>query len=161
LGVATALVVSAVPGYFSLGSGVIPPLHERAVLYIPTALPGVSVTEAQKNFQIQGKNLKGFSEVETEFCKTGPAETPTHPAPISMVETTVALKPQSEWPQKETLSELQERMDAVLKFPGMPNIWTMPIKNRIDMLATGIRTPVGIKILGPNLTEIQRIGEEV
>src|SRR5262249_13080064 len=161
LGVATALVVSAVPGYFSIGSGVMPPLHERGFLYKSAALPGMLGTGAAKNLQIHGKNLKRFPEVEKVLCKDRRAGSTTQPSPPSMVETTVALKPQSEWPQKETLSELQERMDAVLKFPGMPNIWTMPIKNRIDMLATGIRTPVGIKILGPNLTEIQRIGEEV
>jgi copper/silver efflux system protein len=161
LGVAVALVLSAIPAYFMLGREFMPPLNEGALLYMPTALPGMSVTEAQKILQIQGKILKGFPEVESVFGKAGRADTSTDPAPLSMVETTVILKPSSEWPQKQTLEELQNRMDAALRFPGMPNIWTMPIKNRIDMLATGIRSPVGIKVMGPDLVQIQKIGEEI
>jgi copper/silver efflux system protein len=159
LGAALALVLSAVPVYFTLGREFMPPLNEGALLYMPTALPGMSVTEAQKILQIQDKILKGFPEVETVFGKAGRADTSTDPAPLSMVETTVVLKPPSQWPKKETLDQLQERMDAAMRFPGMPNIWTMPIKNRIDMLATGIRSPVGIKVLGPDLVQIQKIGE--
>ncbi len=161
LGIALALVASTVPVYWMLGSEFMPPLNEGAFLYMPTALPGMSVTEAQKILQMQDKILKGFPEVETVFGKAGRADTSTDPAPLSMVETTVVLKPQSQWPKHETLAELEDRMDAALKFPGMPNIWTMPIKNRIDMLATGIRTPVGIKVMGPDLVQIQKIGEEV
>ena len=161
LAVALALMASIIPIYWILGSEFMPPLNEGAFLYMPTALPGMSVTEAQKILQTQDKILKSFPEVQSVFGKAGRADTSTDPAPLSMVETTVVLKPQSQWPTHETLAELEDRMDAALKFPGMPNIWTMPIKNRIDMLATGIRTPVGIKVMGPDLTQIQKIGEDV
>jgi Cu(I)/Ag(I) efflux system membrane protein CusA/SilA len=161
LAIALGLIVSTVPIYFMLGSEFMPPLNEGAFLYMPTALPGMSVTQAQDILQIQDKILKSFPEVASVFGKAGRADTSTDPAPLSMVETTVVLKPESEWPKKITMEALQDAMDAALKFPGMPNIWTMPIKNRIDMLSTGIRTPVGIKILGPDLTEIQKIGENL
>jgi Cu(I)/Ag(I) efflux system membrane protein CusA/SilA len=161
LGIALGLVVSTVPVYFMLGSEFMPPLNEGAFLYMPTALPGMSVTQAQSILQLQDKILKSFPQVATVFGKAGRADTSTDPAPLSMVETTVVLKPESQWPKKITMEALQDAMDAALKFPGMPNIWTMPIKNRIDMLSTGIRTPVGVKILGPDLVEIQRIGENL
>src|SRR5205807_1825757 len=161
LGVALGLVVSTVPIYFMLGSEFMPPLNEGAFLYMPTALPGMSVTQAQTILQIQDKILKSFPQVDTVFGKAGRADTSTDPAPLSMVETTVVLKPESQWPKKITMEALQDSMDAALKFPGMPNIWTMPIKNRIDMLSTGIRTPVGVKILGPDLSQIQKIGENL
>jgi Cu(I)/Ag(I) efflux system membrane protein CusA/SilA len=161
LAIALGLVTTTVPVYFLLGSEFMPPLNEGAYLYMPTALPGMSVTEAQKILQIQDTILKSFPEVDTVFGKAGRADTSTDPAPLSMVETTVVLKPAEQWPAHETLNQLQEKLDAALKFPGMPNIWTMPIKNRIDMLATGIRTPVGVKILGPDLTTIQKIGEDI
>jgi len=161
LAIAVALIASAVPAYFMLGSEFMPPLNEGAFLYMPTALPGMSVTEAQKIIQIQDRILKRFPEVETVFGKAGRAETSTDPAPLSMVETTVVLKPENQWRKGMTLEKLQDEMDAALQFPGMPNIWTMPIKNRIDMLATGIRTPMGLKILGPDLTQIQKLGEQV
>jgi Cu(I)/Ag(I) efflux system membrane protein CusA/SilA len=160
LAVALGLILSAIPVYLHLGSEFMPPLNEGALLYMPTAMPGLSIGEAQKLLQVQDKIIKSFPEVESVFGKAGRAETSTDPAPLSMVETTVILKPQSQWPEHESFNELQNRMDAALRFPGMPNIWTMPIKNRIDMLSTGIRTPVGIKIMGPDLTEIQKIGEE-
>jgi Cu(I)/Ag(I) efflux system membrane protein CusA/SilA len=160
LAIALGLVLTTIPVYLRLGSEFMPPLNEGAFLYMPTALPGLSVTQAQKLIQVQDKILKSFPEVESVFGKAGRAETSTDPAPLSMVETTVVLKPQSQWPQDFGFDELQNRMDAALHFPGMPNIWTMPIKNRIDMLSTGIRTPVGIKILGPDLAEIQKIGEQ-
>ncbi len=181
LAVALLLMASTVPVYLRLGSEFMPPLNEGAFLYMPTALPGMSVTEAQRILQIQDRILRGFPEVERVFGKAGRADTPTDPAPFSMVETTVVLKPESEWrtvprwysrlprplpwlfsavtPSHITFEELQSEMDAQLRFPGIPNIWTMPIKNRIDMLSTGVRTPIGIKILGPDLKEIQRIGE--
>ncbi len=181
LAVALLLMASTVPVYLRLGSEFMPPLNEGAFLYMPTALPGMSVTEAQRILQIQDRILHGFPEVERVFGKAGRADTPTDPAPFSMVETTVVLKPESEWrtvprwysrlprplpwlfsavtPSHITFEELQSEMDARLRFPGIPNIWTMPIKNRIDMLSTGVRTPIGIKILGPDLKEIQRIGE--
>jgi Cu(I)/Ag(I) efflux system membrane protein CusA/SilA len=138
-----------------------PPLNEGAILYMPTALPGMSVTEAQRILQIQDKILKSFPEVETVFGKAGRAETPTDPAPFSMVETTVTLKPKELWRKGLTYEKLIDEMDAALRLPGIPNIWTMPVKNRIDMLSTGIRTPVGIKILGPDLKVIQETGSKV
>lgn len=180
---ALALVASTVPVYFKLGSEFMPPLNEGAFLYMPTALPGMSVTEAQRILQIQDRILKTFPEVERVFGKAGRADSPTDPAPFSMVETTVVLKPESEWrkvkrwyswmpdflqsvfsrftPDHITFEELQNEMNAKLQFPGIPNIWTMPIKNRIDMLSTGVRTPVGIKILGSDLKIIQKIGEDL
>ena len=183
LGAALLLVASTVPVYLRLGSEFMPPLNEGAFLYMPTALPGMSVTEAQRILQIQDRILRQFPEVERVFGKAGRASSPTDPAPFSMVETTVILKPESEWrtvprwysnwpaparallsrvvPERMTFEELQAEMDAHLRFPGIPNIWTMPIKNRIDMLSTGVRTPIGIKILGPDLKEIQHLGEEL
>jgi len=180
---AIALMIATVPIYFRLGSEFMPPLNEGDFLYMPTALPGVSVTEAQRILQMQDRILMSFPEVARVFGKAGRADTPTDPAPFSMVETTVLLKPQSEWrtvprwysdwpqwtqtiarrvtPDHLTSEELQAEMDARLRFAGIPNIWTMPIKNRIDMLSTGVRTPIGIKILGPDLTVIQHVGEEL
>jgi Cu(I)/Ag(I) efflux system membrane protein CusA/SilA len=181
---ATALLLaSTVPVYMKLGSEFMPPLNEGAFLYMPTALPGMSVTEAQRILQIQDRILRTFPEVESVFGKAGRFNSPTDPAPFSMVETTVVLKPTSEWrrakrwyssmpgflqplfsrftPGHITFEELQSEMDAKLKFPGIPNIWTMPIKNRIDMLSTGVRTPVGIKVLGADLKVIQKIGENL
>ncbi len=172
---AVLIVLTTIPVYLRLGSEFMPPLNEGSILYMPTALPGMSVTEAQRILQLQDKMLKEFPEVERVFGKAGRAETPTDPAPFSMVETTVILKPEKEWrmlprsgilgrflPKRRiTYSELIDEMDSTLRFPGIPNIWTMPIKNRIDMLSTGVRTPVGIKVLGPDLKEIQRIGEEL
>jgi copper/silver efflux system protein len=182
LGVAFGLVLSTIPAFMRLGSEFMPPLNEGAFLYMPTALPGMSVTEAQRILQIQDRILKGFPEVQTVFGKAGRVDSSTDPAPFSM-ETTVLLRPESEWREKErwyswlpnflewpftkiwpnriTFEELQDEMDAHLRFPGIPNIWTMPIKNRIDMLSTGVRTPIGVKILGPDLKEIQKIGEEL
>ncbi len=180
---AALLVATTIPVYFKLGSEFMPPLNEGAFLYMPTALPGMSVTEAKRVIQQQDKIIKEFPEVQSVFGKAGRAETPTDPAPFSMVETTVVLKPTSEWPAvarwysdlpkalhflfawitppHRTFEELQAAMDAKLKFAGIPNIWTMPIKNRIDMLSTGIRTPVGIKVLGDDLTVIQQVSEDV
>jgi Cu(I)/Ag(I) efflux system membrane protein CusA/SilA len=180
---AAALTLSTVPVYLRLGSEFMPPLNEGAFLYMPTALPGMSVTEAQRILQIQDKVLRTFPEVERVFGKAGRADTPTDPAPFSMVETTVLLRPESEWrrvprwwsdeaapirwlfsritPDRITFEELQDEMDRALRFPGIPNIWTMPIKNRIDMLSTGVRTPIGLKILGPDLAVIQKLGEEL
>ncbi len=180
---ALGLVASTVPVYFKLGSEFMPPLNEGAFLYMPTALPGMSVTEAQRILQIQDKIIRSFPEVETVFGKAGRATSPTDPAPFSMVETTIMLKPESTWrpmrrwysdwpaplrwlfssvtPEHMTFTELQDDMDAKLRFPGIPNIWTMPIKNRIDMLSTGVRTPIGIKILGADLKVIQKVGEDL
>jgi Cu(I)/Ag(I) efflux system membrane protein CusA/SilA len=134
-----------------------PPLNEGVLLYMPTTLPGLSVTEAARILQKQDEILKSFPEVDVVFGKAGRADTSTDPAPFSMVETTVVLKPESEWGGKKW-EELIAEMDAKMQFPGWINAWTMPIRNRIDMLATGIRTPIGIKILGPDLETIQEIG---
>jgi Cu(I)/Ag(I) efflux system membrane protein CusA/SilA len=183
LGVVLALLISTIPIYFKLGHEFMPPLNEGAYLYMPTALPGMSVTEAGRMLQIQDRILKGFPEVETVFGKAGRADTSTDPAPFSMVETTVTLKPESQWrtakrwysnwprpfrslfsyfvPEHITFEELQDEMNEKLRFPGIPNIWTMPIKNRIDMLSTGVRTPIGIKVLGPDLKVVQKIGEDL
>lgn len=161
LGGALALMAVTIPVYIHLGREFMPPLNEGSILYMPTALPGLSVTEAQRLLQAQDKILKSFPEVESVFGKAGRADTPTDPAPFSMVETTVVLKPEKQWPKRKSMEELVDEMDQQLRFPGMPNIWTMPIKNRIDMLSTGIRTPVGVKIFGPDLKEIQALGSQV
>jgi len=183
LGVVLALLVSTIPVYLKLGHEFMPPLNEGAYLYMPTALPGMSVTEAQRILQIQDRILKSFPEVETVFGKAGRANSSTDPAPFSMVETTVTLKPESQWramkrwysdwpkpfrklfsrflPERITFEELQNEMNEKLRFPGIPNIWTMPIKNRIDMLSTGVRTPIGIKVLGPDVKVVQKIGEDL
>ncbi len=157
LGVALLLVLSTFPIFLKLGSEFMPPLNEGALLYMPTSLPGLSVTEAQRLLQAQDKILKSFPEVETVFGKAGRADTSTDMAPFSMLETTVVLKPGAE----HRIQEIQTAMNDRLSFAGIPNIWTMPIKNRIDMLSTGIRTPIGIKILGPDLKVIQSIGSQI
>jgi len=154
-------MLSIIPGFMFLGSEFMPTLHEGSLLYMPTALPGISVSEAQRLLTQQDRIIKSFPEVETVFGKAGRAETSTDTAPLSMFETTIVLKPQSEWPHKITEEQLVDRFNDKLSFIGMPNIWTMPIKNRIDMLSTGIRSPIGIKIFGPDLKTIQTIGENI
>lgn len=161
IAVSVLLVLTSIPAYLHLGSEFMPPLNEGAFLYMPTAFPGMSVTEAQRVLQAQDKIIKSFPEVETVFGKAGRADTPTDPAPFSMMETTIVLKDPATWPKKKSFSELQNELNDHLKFAGIPNIWTMPIKNRIDMLSTGIRTPVGIKIMGADLRTIQNISEKV
>jgi len=159
IAVALLLMLSAVPVYLRLGSEFMPPLNEGDLLFMPTTLPGLSVTEAQKLMQTQDTILKSFPEVERVFGKAGRADTATDPAPFSMMETTVVLKPTSQWrPEFKTSQDLVDALDKALKIPGVTNAWTMPIKNRIDMLATGIRTPVGIKILGSDLKTIEDVG---
>jgi Cu(I)/Ag(I) efflux system membrane protein CusA/SilA len=154
---AFVLLASTVYPFWKMGSEFMPPLNEGVLLYMPTTLPGLSVTEAARILQKQDEILKSFPEVDVVFGKAGRADTSTDPAPFSMVETTVVLKPESEWGGKKW-EELIAEMDAKMQFPGWINAWTMPIRNRIDMLATGIRTPIGIKILGPDLETIQEIG---
>jgi Cu(I)/Ag(I) efflux system membrane protein CusA/SilA len=165
-----------------------PPLNERDILYMPTTLPGVSITEAGRILQVQDKLIKEFPEVERVFGKTGKASTSTDPAPLDMMETTVLLKPEDQWrkthvhrwysdrapewlksilrrawPEERTITweELRDQLDQRLQLPGVTNAWTMPIKARIDMLTTGIRTPVGIKIFGPDLNKIEEIGQRI
>jgi copper/silver efflux system protein len=163
LTVALALIILVVtiPFYFELGSEFMPPLNEGTLMDMPIAQPGISITEVSRILQIRDKIIKQFPEVETVFGKIGRAETPTDPAPISMFETTITLKPESKWRKGMTWEKLIGDLDQVLRFPGVTNIWTMPIKNRTDMLITGIRTPVGIKIFGKDLAEIEEIGKEI
>lgn len=158
---AVVAVASSVPMYKKLGSEFMPPLNEGTILYMPTALPGISVTQAGTLLQRQDQLLKQFPEVEHVFGKIGRARTPTDPAHLSMAETVVTLKPEEQWRPGVTWDSLIAEMDEVVKFPGMPNIWWMPIQTRTEMLATGIRSNLGIKILGPDLTEIERIGLEI
>jgi Cu(I)/Ag(I) efflux system membrane protein CusA/SilA len=178
------IVVTTIPVYLRLGHEFMPPLNEGVILYMPTTLPGISVTEAQRLMETQDRVLKSFPEVVSVFGKAGRADTSTDPAPFSMMETTVVLKPQAQWrakprwftswaprllkavlghvwPEHISWEELTNQMDMALQIPGSVNAWTMPIKGRIDMLSTGVRTPVGIKIFGSDLTEIQRLGQQV
>jgi Cu(I)/Ag(I) efflux system membrane protein CusA/SilA len=145
-----------------LGSEFMPPLDEGDILYMPTTFPGVSITKAKELLQQTDKILRTFPETESVFGKVGRAETATDPAPLSMLETIVRLKDRDQWPNPDkTTQELMQEMDAAIKFPGLANAWTMPIKTRIDMLSTGIKTPVGIKISGPDLTVLQDISKNV
>lgn len=183
LAIAFAAVLSIFPGFAMLGSEFMPTLHEGSLLYMPTALPGLSVSEAQRILTVQDQILKSFPEIDTVFGKAGRAETSTDTAPLSMIETTIVLKPKSEWRKQErfysflphllkspltriwpeTVSEesLVSEMNEKLNFLGMPNIWTMPIKNRIDMLSTGIRSPIGVKVFGSDVKTIEKIGREL
>jgi Cu(I)/Ag(I) efflux system membrane protein CusA/SilA len=161
--------------YQNIGSEFMPPLYEGDLLYMPTTFPGLGVTEARAILQQTDKIIKSFPEVHHVFGKIGRAETATDPAPMDMIETTIMLKPEEEWPtvdikgsrgkviahRRRTPDELSDAMNAAIQFPGLNNAWTMPIKTRIDMLATGIKTPVGIKIAGPDLAELERVAEEV
>ncbi len=150
-----------VPVFRMLGNEFMPPLYEGTLLFMPTTLPGLSITSAQALLQKQDKILKSFPEVESVFGKAGSSESATDPAPMEMMETLVALKPESEWRKGMTPEKLIDAMDRAVKLPGVSNAWTMPIKGRIDMLTTGIRTPVGIKIFGPDLNVIQSIGQQI
>ncbi len=159
---ASVLIVAAT--YFpfkKLGSEFMPPLYEGDLLYMPTTLPGISITKAREILQQTDKIIKTFPEVESVLGKVGRAETATDPAPLSMIETTIRLKPMDEWPEGMTPQKLINQMDAAIKIPGLTNAWTMPIKTRIDMLSTGIKTPVGIKIAGPDLNVLEKIGKEI
>jgi Cu(I)/Ag(I) efflux system membrane protein CusA/SilA len=159
---AAALVAVTIPVYQKLGSEFMPPLDEGVLLFMPTTLPGISVTEAERLLQIQDRILKRFPEVERVLGKAGRAETSTDPAPFSMMETVVLLKPKSQWRKTvASTDDLVSQMNEALRIPGVSNAWTMPIKNRIDMLTTGVRTPVGIKIFGPDLASIARIGSAI
>ncbi|HWO41518.1 MAG TPA: efflux RND transporter permease subunit [Candidatus Eisenbacteria bacterium] len=161
IGAAAVTLLLTVPSFMRLGSEFMPPLNEGMIFYMPTTLPGISVTEAGRLLQLQDRILMSFPEVLRVFGKSGRAETPTDPAPFSMAETTVMLKPENEWRPGMTWDKLVEEMDRALRIPGVANAWTMPIKNRIDMLSTGIRTPVGIKIFGPDLKQIEEIGRRI
>ena len=180
-----AVVALTLPVYFKLGSEFMPPLREGSLLYMPSAVqPGMSVAEAQKALQVQDKILMSFPEIDRVFGKAGRAGTSTDPAPFTMMETTILLKPELQWREKPrwysgwapewikrvlrtawrdriTENELIAELDAALRLPGISNAWTMPIKGRLDMLSTGIRTPIGIKISGADLGVIQKVGLEV
>jgi Cu(I)/Ag(I) efflux system membrane protein CusA/SilA len=158
---AIACAVSIIPALQRLGSEFMPPLYEGAILYMPTTLPGLSVTQASMLLQQMDRTLKGFPEVERVFGKAGRAETSTDPAPFSMMEVVVQLKSKEQWRPGLTYEALVEEMDQALRLPGVTNAWTMPIKARIDMLTTGVRTPVGIKIFGPDLKQIEDIGKRI
>ncbi len=144
-----------------IGSEFMPNLNEGTLFYMPTTLPGLSVTKAAELLQTQNKIIKTFPEVESVWGKAGRAQTATDPAPMEMFETLINLKPQDEWREGMTPEKLVAEMDANLQFPGVSNAWTQPIKARIDMLATGIRTPVGVKIFGKDLKELERLAKEV
>ncbi len=160
--VAIALLALTYYPYSKLGSEFMPPLDEGDVLYMPTMFPGISITKAKEFLQQSDKILKTFPEVESVFGKIGRAETATDAAPLSMVETTIRLKPKEAWPDpKKTTQELMNEFNAAIKFPGVANAWTMPIKTRIDMLSTGIKTPVGIKVSGPDLNVLQKVSKEI
>ncbi len=184
IGTALLLILLTLPVYRQLGSEFMPQLDEGSLFYMPTTMPGISITEAQKILQVTDRIIKSFPEVESVYGKAGRAETSTDPAPLSMLETVVILKPKSEWTKRETWysslapewakaifrritpdtisrEELVARMNDALNLPGLSNAWTMPVKGRIDMLTTGIRTPVGLKISGADLSKIQEIGTQV
>jgi Cu(I)/Ag(I) efflux system membrane protein CusA/SilA len=185
IAVAALLMATTVPVYLNLGSEFMPPLNEGTILYMPTTLPGISVAEAARLLQVQDGILKNFPEVESVHGKAGRAETSTDPAPLSMIETVVVLKPPEEWrekpqwysewapgwtknaffrrfwPERISWDELVSEMDRALRIPGTANAFTMPIKTRIDMLTTGIRTPVGVKIYGPDLAGIEALGSRI
>lgn len=156
-----ALVAITVPVYMRLGSEFMPPLDEGTLLYMPSTLPGISIGEARHLMQVQDRIIADFPEVQSVLGKAGRAETSTDPAPLSMMETVIALKPHSQWRAGMTTEKLVDEMDSALQLPGVSNAWTMPVKARIDMLSTGIRTPVGIKIFGSNIDEIEKLGKHL
>ncbi|MBV6520375.1 MAG: Cation efflux system protein CusA [Gemmatimonadaceae bacterium] len=157
---ALALVGTWIP-WTRIGSEFMPPVDEGTILYMPTLLPGVPVARASEILRQQDSILKSFPEVERVWGKAGRANTATDPAGFDMIETTISLQPQSRWRPGLTYDGLVAQMDSAVRMPGVTNAWTMPIKGRIDMLATGIRTPVGVKVFGPDLSELERIGKEI
>jgi copper/silver efflux system protein len=184
LAAAAALVAVTVPTFQKLGSEFMPPLDEGSLLYMPTTVPGISIGEAQRLLQAQDRILSRFPEVDQVLGKAGRAETSTDPAPLSMAETIVTLKPVSQWRHTDTWyspwapewikplfrhitsdhisqADLVDQMNQAVALPGVSNAWTMPIKNRIDMLTTGIRTPVGVKVFGPDIQAIEKIGQQI
>ena len=156
LAAALVALVVTIPVYRQLGNEFMPPLNEGSILYMPTALPGMSIGEATRVMQTMDRELAKFPEVERVFGKVGRSTSPTDPAPLSMIETNIMLKPQSEWREDMTWDKLIGEMDAAMRFPGMPNIWWMPIQTRTEMLATGIRSTLGIKVFGADLAQIEQ-----
>jgi copper/silver efflux system protein len=184
IAVALGMVIVTIPVFFKLGSEFMPPLEEGSILYMPSTMPGISITEAQKLLQVTDRILKQFPEVDRVLGKAGRAETSTDPAPLSMLETVITLRPKSEWrkadswysswapgwakailrhitPDHISQEQLISQMNDALRLPGLANGWTMPIKGRIDMLTTGIRTPVGLKISGAEVGTIEEIGSQI
>ncbi|HEX6133496.1 MAG TPA: CusA/CzcA family heavy metal efflux RND transporter [Longimicrobiales bacterium] len=159
-GAVAALVLTWIP-FQRIGGEFMPPLNEGTVLYMPTTLPGIGVSRASQALQRQDSILAAIPEVASVFGKAGRATTATDPAGLDMFETTIVLKPEAEWRRGMTMARLITEMDSLVRFPGITNAWTMPIAGRIDMLATGIRTPVGIKIFGSDLAELERLGREI
>src|SRR5947208_2176967 len=185
---ALVVVLITIPVYMRLGSEFMPPLNEGSILYMPITLPGIGITEASKYLQIQDKLLRQFPEIQSVYGKIGKSETATDPAPLSMVETTVVLKPENQWrtehkarwystwapswikpqlarwwPEEQpiTWEALIEQLDRAVQIPSFANAWLFPIRTRIDMITTGIRTPVGVKVMGPKLEVIEGIGLQV
>ncbi|HQI41524.1 MAG: CusA/CzcA family heavy metal efflux RND transporter [Ignavibacteriales bacterium UTCHB2] len=161
MGTALAIILVTIIPYSKLGSEFMPPLYEGDLLYMPTTLPGISITKAKEILQQTDKIIKTFPEVESVFGKIGRAETATDPAPLTMIETTILLKPQEQWREGMTPDKLVDELDNAVHIAGLTNSWTMPIKTRIDMLSTGIKTPIGIKIAGPDLALLDSLGEKV
>ncbi len=157
---AVILAVTYIP-WNKIGSEFMPPLNEGDLLYMPTTLPGISITKAKELLQQTDRIIGSFPEVHHVFGKVGRAETATDPAPLSMLETTIMLKPESEWREGMTVEKLVEELDRAIQYPGLTNAWTMPIKTRVDMLSTGIKTPVGIKVMGENLQILSDLGEKI
>jgi len=164
LTIALAVILLAVSAYpvMKIGSEFMPPLDEGDILYMPTTYPGISITKARELLQQTDRILKTFPEVESVFGKAGRAQTATDPAPLAMLETTIRLKPKDVWPNPDkTTRQLMDEMDAAIKFPGLANAWTYPIKTRIDMLSTGIKTPIGIKVSGPDLNVLEQVAGNI
>jgi copper/silver efflux system protein len=161
IGIALVILLITIFPLGRIGSEFMPPLNEGDLLYMPTTDPGISITKAKELLQQTDKIIKSFPEVHHVLGKIGRAETATDPAPLSMIETTIMLNPEEEWREGMTMEKLVEELDAAIQFPGLTNAWTMPIKTRIDMLSTGIKTPVGIKIMGPDLQTLSDLGQEI
>ena len=163
LTIALAAIVLAVSAYpaMQLGSEFMPVLNEGTLLYMPSTLPSISVTKAAELLQTQDRILKTFPEVESVFGKAGRANSATDPAPLEMAETVINLKPEEEWRPGMTMDKLIAEMDQAVQIPGVSNAWTMPIKARTDMLSTGIRTPIGIKVFGKDLAEMERVAKDI
>lgn len=155
------LFIATIWPYSQLGSEFMPPLNEGDLMYMPTMLPGVSIGKARQVLQQTDKLIRQVPEVESVLGKVGRALTATDPAPLTMIETIIQLKPQRQWRPGMTMEKIKQELNQLIQFPGLTNAWVMPIKTRIDMLATGIKTPVGIKVTGPSLKEIQRLGKQI
>jgi Cu(I)/Ag(I) efflux system membrane protein CusA/SilA len=161
IAVALVLLASAIPPFLALGSEFMPPLNEGTVLYMPTGSPGISATEASRVLELMDRELASFPEVERVFGKAGRAETATDPAPLSMIETVILLKPRDAWRPGMTFERLVQEMDQKLRYPGLPNLWWMPIQTRTEMLATGVRSQLGVKVFGDDLARVEQAATEI